>query len=389
MTMKGTRRSRASVAARAPEMPRRRRWTTTAALFAVWAVPALITATQRYLAYATEPEYRIGWLQALAWQAPTWALWALATPLILWLARRVPLERGRRVRALAAHALLLGALVASTALFTTWGTLRLFPNTPAGVAFGRLFLINASGMVVFNLLLYGTVLGVAHAVEYYRRYREREVVAAELAAELAEARLQALRMQLNPHFLFNALNAVSMLVRTGKGDEAVRMVAGLSDLLRLTLEGRDAHEVPLDEELDLLRRYLEVEQIRFGERLAVRIDVAPELLEAHVPSLLLQPLVENAIRHGIAVRAAAGVLEIRARIKGERLELTVRDDGPGLPAGWDLERAGIGLGNTRARLSTLYADRHRFDLTPAEGGGTVARVEIPLRRSPVALEGRR
>jgi LytS/YehU family sensor histidine kinase len=386
--MRDTRHSRAPGAARLPET-RRRRWATPAAIAGIWAVPALITATQRYLAYATEPEYRIGWLQALAWQAPTWGLWALATPLILWLGRRFPLERGRRARALAIHFLLLVVLVASTAAATSWGTLRIFPKTPQAVTFGRLFLINASGMIVFNLTLYATVLGVAHAFEYYRRFREREVVAAQLAAQLAEAQLHALRMQLNPHFLFNALNAVSMLVRTGKDGAAVRMIAGLSDLLRLTLEGGEAHEVKLEEELDFLRRYLEIERIRFGERLVVRIDATPDLLDAHVPSLILQPLVENAIRHGIAPRASAGVLEIRARRDGALLELTVRDDGPGLVTGWSLERTGVGLANTRARLEKLYAEHHRLELIPAEGGGTMARVEIPFRLTPVAWEGPR
>ena len=220
-------------------------------------------------------------------------------------------------------------------------------------------------------------------IKYYQDVqteRERALVA---EGQAHRARLRALRYQLNPHFLFNTLNAVSTLIVERQNRDAERMVARLSDFLRLTLECDDAPEVPLADELDFARRYLDIEQIRFGDRLVVREDVEPATLSAHVPPLLLQPLVENAVHHGIMPREEGGTLLIEARRVGERLLLRVVDDGPG-PSGQNDTDGGVGLSNTKARLQSLYGQDHCFVLQRADGGGCAVRVELPFHTHPAA-----
>jgi len=215
--------------------------------------------------------------------------------------------------------------------------------------------------------------------DYYGRYRERELEAAELQRELVEARLEALRMQLNPHFLFNTLHAISAMIHENP-ETADRMIARLSELLRLTLDGSKAQEVPLSQELEFLDRYLEIEQARFSDRLKIEKLVQPEVLTALVPYLILQPLVENAIRHGIEPREELGQISIRASHNNGMLQLCVSDNGPGLsenqPAAW---REGIGLSNTRSRLRHLHGENGRLELASAPGGGLEARIELPFR----------
>jgi len=228
-----------------------------------------------------------------------------------------------------------------------------------------------------NLLIYWVIVSVHHAFGYYRQVQVRELRAVELEKRLAQARLQALQMQLNPHFLFNTLHAISALVHKDV-EAADRMIARLSDLLRYALESTDAQEVPLRQELDFLNRYLEIEKTRFGDRLTVRLDIAPETLDALVPNLVLQPLVENAIRHGIEPRAKPGRIDLRARRENGRLKLEVCDNGVGLPSG-RIPEEGVGLSNTRARLQQLYGERHLFALGNTAGGGLTVSVELPFR----------
>src|SRR5262245_40790860 len=209
-----------------------------------------------------------------------------------------------------------------------------------------------------------------------------------LETQLAQAQLQSLKMQLHPHFLFNTLHAISALMDDDV-KAARRMIARLSELLRLTLENAGQQEFSLRQELDALERYLEIEQIRFQDRLTVRLAVAPETLDASVPNLILQPIVENAIRHGIAPRSSAGWIEIRAERREGMVELQVIDDGPGLqPAGEEL-REGIGLTNTRARLRQLYGDEHRIEIEDAAEGGLAVKLSIPYRQAEVESAGRR
>lgn len=234
--------------------------------------------------------------------------------------------------------------------------------------------------------LYHSFVLFAWSVLYFgiRQYRElQEQTARTLKAEALahQAQLRALRYQLNPHFLFNTLNAISTLVAQQENAAANRMLARLSDFLRLTLESSGAQEVPLSAELDFVKRYLEIEQVRLGERLDVRFHIAPEALAVAVPSLILQPLVENAIRHSIAPREAGGRLEIEARCAAGLLHLEVRDDGPQPTGDLALLGQGVGLSNTRARLAQLYGSSHGFELRVAEVGGLAVIIRLPLGKA--------
>jgi two-component system LytT family sensor kinase len=245
---------------------------------------------------------------------------------------------------------------------------------------GVLGLFDGSIYHAFALLAWSVLYFAVRYHQALQAERERALRAEGLAHR---ARLQALRYQLNPHFLFNTLNAVSTLVVERRNDEAGRMISRLSDFLRLTLEGQDAPEVPLADELEWVRRYLEIEAVRFEERLSVAWEVEPEALAAAVPGMLLQPLVENAVRHAVAAREEGGTLTLRARRQDGRLVLAVADDGPG-PDGAGAPGRGIGLANTRERLREGYGDAHSFQVLRGEGGGTEVRIEIPFRpaRSP-------
>ena len=228
----------------------------------------------------------------------------------------------------------------------------------------------------FNVLIYWVIVCVGHALDYYRRFRQRERRTLELEKSLSQAKLHSLQMQLNPHFLFNTLHAISALMHRSV-DDADRMIAQLSDLLRRALESGDEHEVPLRQELDFLERYLTIEQTRFGKRLTVRFEIAPETLDALVPNLLLQPIVENAIQHGIEPRAKNGEIAIAAKRQGDELILEVCDDGVGLPAAW---KENVGVSNTRLRLAQLYPRRHRFELQNRPTGGVAVTAALPFRR---------
>jgi signal transduction histidine kinase len=314
----------------------------------------------------------------LAMRMPYWYAWALLIPVLQWLVGRYPLERMRWMRGVAIH-LAGGVAIIFLHDALKLGMQRLLPQWPfiMGDPYPRnveQFVVGALGDSAGT---YAILLCGVYCAAYYARYRERELAASQLQGQLAHAQLQALRMQLNPHFLFNALNSISMLVRGGRNGEAVRMLAGLGDLLRGVLEEDRPNEVPLREELDFLTRYLAIEQIR-ADRLEVRMAVPPELMDARVPNLILQPLVENAIRHGISRSSAAGLVEIGARRENGALLLSVRDDGPGLAAAGN-GREGVGLTNTRARLARMYGDAQGLSIENAEGGGTRVTLRLPHR----------
>jgi LytS/YehU family sensor histidine kinase len=242
---------------------------------------------------------------------------------------------------------------------------------------------------LFDFFIYWAIIGVGYALDYRERYRERESLAAQLKSQLAEAKLEALKMQLHPHFLFNTLHAIAGLVRSNEKMPAVNMIAGLSDLLRHALESADEQEVPLRDEVKFVELYLDIQKVRFSDRLTVRIEIAPDTLDALVPNLLLQPLVENAIRHGISVNDSAGVIIINAYRDDRLLRIRVCDDGPGLQSGWQMEDSeGIGLANTSERLKHLYGAEHRFDLSNGATGGMIAAIAIPFRVSYQLAAGR-
>ncbi len=352
----------------------RRIWLETAIIFAAWAVFGLLLANQSYIQSAlggrqmpVVTALRPGLLEAV--------LWAFTTLAIFWLARRFPLERGRVFRGVAVH--LVAAIV--IALARTGVMVVLSWYVPWVRA--RTFTLWFWGTSSQNFLFYALLLGIAHLVHYYRRYREREQVAEQLARGLTEARLQALKMQLQPHFLFNTLNAISALI-PAEAKPARRMVARLGDLLRTTLEHEATQEVTLREELAFLEPYLEIEQARLEDRLTVVMNIAPETLDARVPHLILQPLVENAVRHGIASRIEPGTVEISSSRgpDGRFLQLEIRDDGRGVDRQNEgRARRGVGLTNIRSRLEQLYGAEHRFKLENQAEGGVVVRISLPFR----------
>lgn len=314
-----------------------------------------------------------------------WYLWGLLFPLIWLLARRLPFERRSWLRW---SLLNLGLGLAVSSLYAVLAFVK--TEIIQAISTGRLALAplvmvprHLFAGIAYYVLVYFVIVAVIHAISFYDKYRERELNASRLEGQLALARLQMLKAQLHPHFLFNTLNAISALMHRDV-DAADRMITKLSDLLRLSIDQDDRHQVSLGCELEFLDRYLAIERIRFRDRLAVKREVEPPCLQAQVPRLILQPLVENSIRHGIAMRSAAGQVTIRATCKGSRLEIVVADDGPGLPVGRGL-REGVGLANTRARLDQLYGNDYRFELVNAEGGGLQVVMEIPFEtqaRSP-------
>ena len=336
--------------------------------------------------------------QALVWQGGEWVFLGALTPITVALGRRWPLRGPRLTRNLAVHAA--GALL----LCIGWAGMGVAARRALGMGWSVPWPAELASWVLTSLpwsvFMYFAVLGCVHAFAYFVEARERETEGARLQARLAEARLSALRTQLHPHFLFNALNAVGVLVRDQRTADAVAMIERLSDVLRQVLKTDPSHETALAEEIGVLEQYLAIEQVRFSDRLRVVFAVDPGVRDALVPRFVLQPLVENALRHGLAARAEAGTIEIGARREGDDLVLTVRDDGVGLetrhsalgraPAGW-VESApasaeqrvpsagGLGLANTRERLTTLYGERGRLELAAAPGGGTLATVRIPLR----------
>jgi signal transduction histidine kinase len=315
--------------------------------------------------------------RAVLYNAIDWFLYALLTPVVLRAGRRFPLRRPYLARHVVIH--IFGAL----ALCIVWaglGTLlrlAMFPIPPTGEAI-RGFASWVLTTLPFGVSVYFAIVGIEHALFYFGEAQAREVQAARLAGQLAEARLSALRMQLNPHFLFNSLNAITVLVRDEQTAAAARMLELLSDVLRQVLRADATHETLLSKELEFVERYLAIEQIRFSDRLRPRIDADPAALDSIVPSFVLQPLVENALRHGISRRASAGSLTITARVEGDDLVLTVRDDGPGLHAE-PVRAGGVGLENMRARLAALYGDRASLTVANDPGGGVIATVRLPHR----------
>ncbi len=346
--------------------------------FALWSIPATL------LTVLTALERNGSLFEAFLDQGVVWYYWALATPLVLLLAGRHPLESLRTFRGLAIH--ITAGLLAGSLFGLAYGLYFVaLDNVPPEVRSVRHFiLMGVLFWTFFGLVFYTTIASIGFALAYQERLRERELAASRLEARLVEAQLNTLRMQLQPHFLFNTLNTIAMYVRDGDRSTSIRLLTRLSELLRHLLDAGHAQEVPLQMELEHLRRYLDIEGSRFSDRLRVTLDVPVELQDAFVPNLVLQPLIENAIRHGVAARAAAGTVELIARRDNGRLALTLRNDGPPLPVGWSLaETRGIGLRNTALRLQHLYGGLAALDVQNCEGGVTV-RIELPYRTTPMA-----
>jgi two-component system, LytTR family, sensor kinase len=348
--------------------PRRTIW-----LFAAsfWAAFGLVSGIQIWISMRTHGH---SGLRLIGYYLLIWEAWLLPTAAILWLARRFPVVPLRAVpvavHAVSAFAI---ALVHESYWLALMVLVRPFDRmNPAASKLKLKWVDEMLECLPLELAMYCLVLGFSLALDYYGRYRERALQAAELEASLADARLRALELQIQPHFLFNTMNAITSLVRTHRNDEAVEMIAGLSELLRYTLDHAGHQRVRLEEELVVLQRYLEIQRFRFPDRMTFRVDASAEARRAAVPTLILQPLAENAVRHGIAPSAAAGVVEVRALRHGENLRIEVFNSGA-LSAS---SQEGIGLSNTRERLRHIYGEGFSFDLESAQGG-VLAKLSIP------------
>ena len=312
-----------------------------------------------------------------------WYVPAALTSVIFRIAHRFRIESAYWIRALAVHALSAGvfSIVHVACMMGTravlWPSRIIPPSVPWTSFVQRIYLMNLD----WALMTYSAIVGLSYALGYYRESQARAIKAAHLEARLAEARLKTLEAELHPHFLFNTLHAISTLIHT-RPDAADRMISRLSDLLRITFARSGMARIPLQEELEFLQKYLEIEQTRFHDRLTIAYDIEPETLDAEVPRLILQPLVENAIKHGIAPHTAPGTVRITARREGEVLKLEVRDTGAGLSRAARAKiDAGVGLSNTRDRLECLYGRAHALELLE-DGQGLAVQIRFPFHASP-------
>jgi two-component system LytT family sensor kinase len=358
---------------------------------AVWIAPAVLATisqvAQRRL--SGEPAATVA---ELLWAGGDWLVYAVLTPPIFAIARRWPIERPHVARRALLH--LLFALIFCVAWATLGKVLELVISfffrrdelrTLLAAGVGQFWLKRGMDLIFwifitlpFGVIVYLCIAGFAHAIRYFVESSDREIQLVRVSEQLASTRLAALQAQLNPHFLFNSLNTIAVLVRDGETGKATRVIEQLSDVLRSTLGRTQGNEVTLDDELALVRQYLAVEEARFSDRLRPVLDIDPAVRPAAVPRFALQHLVENALRHGIAKRTDAGRVIVTARRDGDMLELTVEDDGPGAAPG-AVDLTGHGLENTRERLRTLYNGRASLVVTAASPRGVVARLRIPYR----------
>lgn len=376
--------------------PPRRAWLRWLWWTCFWSGIGFLTALQFYFAWKAEygaDGEQLEFQTALMRRMPGWLIWGLFSIGIARLARQFPLGR-RRGGSFWLHAgtsLVVAVIHASIRIpleFMPYALETIQEENP-GATYFDVYWVAILWYLPPGIVMYWAILAVCSALHYRERLSEKEVQAATLETQLSEARLAALKMQLQPHFLFNTLHSIGALARTGRGEEVVRVVTGLSDLLRRVLTGGGSQQVRLEEELDFVDRYLEIEGLRFQDRLRITRKIDAETLDARVPNLILQPLVENAIRHGISVAPQAGRVEVRASRDGDRLLLEVRDDGPG-PGGPPIG-GGIGLSNVRGRLEELYGESASLELVhdtwgETGGTGTCARLSLPFEREP-APEG--
>jgi len=350
-------------------------------IFGAWTLPGLYFAIQVYLQHAYE-DRPITLAQAFLRGVVFWLLWVVSSPLILWLARTFPIPRREWLDGLLFHMpagfifsfahLLVYVVISSRLSNGDW------PDS-VSVLLSEFQPIFLSSFAWWSLI-YWTILVASYAFDYYQRYQEGQLKASQLETQLAQSQLQALKMQLHPHFLFNTLHSISALIREDV-EAADQMIARLGEFLRMTLRNSGEQETTLEQELKFLECYLDIEKLRFQDRLMTHIEAEPTAMEARVPNLFLQPIVENAIRHGVARQTSVGVVAIRARRDNGRLRIEVRDNGPGLTiknGGKNDVADGVGLANTRSRLLRLYGAEHHFGMMNAAEGGLIVTLEIPF-----------
>lgn len=365
---------------RTTEMRGARNW---AIAFCIWTIVGLSFASRSYLQYQFNGT-EVSWQEVYAGYMIDFYLWGAASPFIFWLNQRFPIERKRLTSRLIFHllvALLLTSAICGLATPVLWHFG--LTNKIRFATFESFFTFSISSPVLIHqgLLIYCGTLIVAHVFDYYRQVQAGKTRAVELASQLAQAQLAALKMQIHPHFLFNTLNSIAALLHKDV-EAADRMLARLSDFLRLTLKSSETTVVTLAQELEFLKTYLEIEKIRFQDRLVIEMKIAPEALAAQVPNLILQPLVENAVRHGVSKQIAVGRLRVNAQREADRLLIQIEDNGPGLHSGnGNSERksdgGGVGLANTRARLEQFYGD-FQFEITDKKNhDGTIVNLNVP------------
>jgi signal transduction histidine kinase len=347
------------------------------AIVGVWMVLGVISSVDLFFVLKSL-EHDISWGQVFFWAMPDMLIWAGLTPLIALLASRLSLEKGRWISSLS---LLFGvSLVMPLVQHTLDSSLNAVVDTLNGeqtAAFSQ-YWYNLTFEYYELFATFWMIVGFVYLFHFYRRHRDQELEAKELESQLSQAQLQALKMQLNPHFLFNTLNAISALVEEDQ-IRAKQVIAKLGDLLRISLDSSSVIEIALQQELEFLEKYLEIEQVRFGERLSVEFKIEEETRNARVPNLILQPLVENAVHHGIAQNADGGRIEISALRSNGQLRLSVRDDGSGIEYSSGAKiHEGIGVGNTRERLTKLYGESALLTLHSGLDGGTNAEIRMPF-----------
>lgn len=352
-----------------------RHWPRSVKIVAAFVLVATFFATQGALVHVSRGA-PIDWQWDVMHEFVYWLVWAAFTPLVLDAARRWPPSSvGPHLGLMA----VIAPVQISLSYLAHFTLLRLSGTLPSAMA-GAWLAARVTGVVwgtFAGFLYYWMIAAVYWAAEFQRLYRAERLQAVQLEASLAAARLDALRAQLQPHFLFNTLNAISVLAVDDPG-RAKQMVLRLSDLLRASMDGAEGHEVPLATELQLLNAYLEIQRARFGDRLRLRLEIEPDTRDALVPTLVLQPLVENAIRHGLEDAEAGGEIAVLARRNGDDLVIEVRDDGRGLDAGAGTgPREGVGLANTKERLSRLYGDRQYLVLRTQPEGGVMVELVLP------------
>jgi sensor histidine kinase YesM len=347
-------------------------------IWGMWTIVALFFSTQIFMMYYSERQ-PIPYKRAFLVQGSACYLWALVTPLILWLARRFRIDRNQWLRKVALH-FLFSLVLVSVLISLHFVVFMILSGRASSITPLRLL-----GYMYPNLdrwlLVYWFIILMSHAFNYYNSYRKGELKASQLRMQLVQSQLEALKMQVQPHFLFNTLHSISALL--SKDTEGARkMITRLGDFLRLTLENSGSMEVTLQQEIEFLNGYLEIERIRFQDRLTTDIKIDPAVLDVRVPNLILQPIVENAMRHAVG-NSRSGHVEITAAPRNGAVHIEVNDNGPGLQVDRTFETRrgkGLGLANTQARLVGLYGSAARFEMTNRPSGGLTVAIDIPRRQ---------
>lgn len=343
---------------------------------------ALLSASQTALMRSLRDRPGNFWIMA-RYEMIIWQVWGVFVPFIFLVSKKYPLEHRVMWGNLLLHILISAAVVLLYfTIYIMYDRAFFSFYTHPEWSFWKCMLVYIASKFHWNFITYWGILGVMNTFEYQRKFKERELKAIQLESQLFQAQLQALKMQLHPHFLFNTLHTIASMVRQEEKKEAVKMLTGLSELLRMALEQGQKQEITLKEEMDFVNTYLAIEQVRFNDRLVLDIRIATDVLDLLVPNLLLQPLVENAVKHGLTKKLSAKVLKIQAQQKEGQLHIYVFNEGPPLPIDWRMQnQAGVGIQNTCKRLQQLYPEQHQFSLENHENG-VLANICIPLQIKP-------